>query len=350
MNYEQKYLKYKQKYIDLQNQLQTGGGPLMERLILPLVSRITFRGLVKKLSESQSEIRYMYSNGYLDFIAILQRFLTPQLLSELNGLDQPTLERYKSDNNELFSGFKEIPNIDIYHSYQPHHKEILRILFDIQFIQKHTCTITEFMEKNKDLVIRHCNNPTLVQGSCGDPAFFLNLDTLNGSNNNIISLLEKIKDKLERGKSIGIILGATKRFDSTCDINLYFNVCEAMNGVNPTPLCLEYENFSKILTDIDTEPLKDCYKIRSFFPLNTELDNCRVLDLILELTNDYTITLINQMCGSCFRSLYYLKQKATKNYIYILQPEQGLGNPGGLITPDSIEIRNCFKHPYNNTL
>ena len=206
------------------------------------------------------------------------------------------------------------------------------------------------MVKNRELVIKHCNNPTLVQGSCGDPSFFSNLNTLNGSNNSIISLLEKIKAKLERGKSIGIILGATKRFDSSCDINLYFNICEAMNGVDPTPLCLEYENFPKILHDIDTEPLKDCYKIRSFFPLNTELDNCRVLDLILELTNDYKIFLINQMCGSCFRSLYYLKQNATKNYTYILQPEQGLSKPGGLVVPDSVEIRNCFKQPYNNVL
>ena len=47
-----------------------------------------------------------------------------------------------------------------------------------------------------------------------------------GNRKNIIKLLRLIESKLEKGKTIGIILGATYKNDATCDVNLYFNSCK----------------------------------------------------------------------------------------------------------------------------
>ena len=331
MDYKQKYLKYKKKYGNLK--LQIGSGPHMDKLTLKKKAGPSFKDLVESLAE--------YFN-YHTFENLFLKYLTNELLDELRKLDKLTLEAYKSENDEIFSQISSISNIDTYHKYSDHHKEILRILFDV--IVQHNCTVEEFMTYNDSFDPNiHCKNTSLVKGSCGAPGFFdtLNNDTFDADNPiNYINLFDKIKQKLIPGQSIGIIIGATNTYDSTCNINLYFNPCfQAYLSLNEGLWsgCDDHISFDDILHDIDNNPLKYNYKIKSRFPLNTGPNSLIVLNKILELTKEYRITLINQMCGSCFRSFYYLKQKATQNFIYRVQPEQGLSSE-----MDSDQIRNCF--------
>ena len=205
--------------------------------------------------------------------------------------------------------------------------------FDMYNFKQLTCTVDKFMDASFESKIK-CINPQLVKGSCSYPGFF-NSFNANDDCTSHINILNIIKDKLEKGKSIGIILGATKKFDAKYDINLYFNICTASVE---TPECNSYKETDVILTELLTdEPLKSNYRILNYFPLNTNSNHMDLLNLILELTNNYHIYLINKICGSCFRSFYYLTQHATKNFTYIVDPEQGLSSDD---TPD---IRKCFK-------
>lgn len=47
--------------------------------------------------------------------------------------------------------------------------------------------------------------------------------------------------------------------------------------------------------------------------------------------------MINKMCGTCHRSLYYLVKNASKNFTYEVSPEQTTN------TSDTDDIKKCFK-------
>jgi hypothetical protein len=81
------------------------------------------------------------------------------------------------------------------------------------------------------------------------------------------------------------------------------------------------------------------YYIKVFFPLNIESSNKYVLDKIFQMTNKFKFIIINKICGSCFRSLYYLVQNSTKDRLtYQVNPGQGLST-----VDDTYDIKSCWE-------
>ena len=274
------------------------------------------------------------------FKTICDVLFTESLYNELKELNELDLQKYKSENKEIFTNFMFIWSdyLNTYDHYTDYQLEIIRILFDIIKV-KRNCSLDEFMVHNDKFdpsII--CKNTDMVKGNCSGPYF---LESLSGwsvdENNKIVQLLSTIQTILEEGKSIGIILGAVydREFEELYDINLFFD---------NKP---RYEDFDFILDEIVKKPLRKSYYIRSYFPLNTEPDNLRVLDLILNLTNKYQIFLVNRMCIGCYRSFFYLKKNAKKNFTYI----SGFHIQERVVSPkENIhQINNCFLSPYNNT-
>ena len=345
--FKNKYLKYKHKYLELKNQI--GGS----QSFINKFDTQKFKSEYKNICDTYEPNSLVDIKNQHNIIGFFRRYFNTGLLAELKKLQMEELERI----TEKLNTYGHLPSTlyllrdsnliwkvsTLLGSQKKDIYDVINLLFKINIndFETITCSVDQFMNNDFDAKTK-CHNRPLVRGSCGDPDFFNNLNNENSGNEQIIELLNIIKTKLEKGKSIAIILGATTIFDSSCDINLYFNICT-------TQRCTEYKLFREILKDINENPLKDVYKIASYFPLNTESSNRNVLDIILELTNDYKITLINQMCGSCFRSFYYLKKHAKKNFIYILKPEQGIiKNENDIMSQDTPAIMNCFVGIYNN--
>ena len=78
----------------------------------------------------------------------------------------------------------------------------------------------------------------------------------------------------------------------------------------------------------------------------------RVLNKIIDLTNDYNIYLVNMICYGCYRSFYYLKNNAKKNFTYITDGSflKLISMPGNIMEANrySHDTNNCFTQPYNN--
>ena len=194
-------------------------------------------------------------------------------------------------------------------------------------IKKH-CTINEMMTSQENIdIICYPEDLNKVIGSCGEPSFINQQKVENEHNDKIIELFNYIIKLLPENSTIGICVGAVESpiIDKN-DINLNFN----FNA--------DYMNIETILDNIKTNnKLKKNYYIKKYFPTNQFGSNKEVLDKILELTNKYKIYFTNKMCGSCFRSFWYLTKNAKQNFDYSVNPEQKLG------VMDTQEIRRCFK-------
>lgn len=318
MNWEQKYLKYKNKYLALKNQI--GKGTELDGL--KTNSRIThLLNMLIRLEPDSFNLR-----SYAGFISNIKRsYDDEKLYNELKELDDKTIIPVEDNFDLLSKAFNKLNlinyNIDLLQLGPG-----MKLLLDKLGISiKRSCSVEQFMTiKNPNL---NCNNPTLVEGSCGEPSFFSQLENINPENDKIMELLELIETKLEAGKTIGIVVGAmySDEFYSQGDLTLFISPIATSSPID------------LIIEQLKSSELKSNYKINGYFPTNQMGDNQRVLDKIISLTDKYNIKFVNKMCGSCFRSMWYLVKKATKNFTYEVSPSQGL-NP---IT-DSEAIQRCF--------
>lgn len=205
------------------------------------------------------------------------------------------------------------------------------------------CTIEELMNSLDDK-LKDCNNLTRVQGSCSEPHFFKsNEDISMEIKEKWIKLLNLLENKIKLDKDIknlDFILGATTNFTSDFennitnekrDVQIYFD------PINKNKY-IEFGNIYKIIEEKD-KIINEKFNILMEFPLSHNFPNSlEVLNKIISLKEIVNIRITNRICGSCFRSLYYLKKNGIN---YIVNPEQKLSD-----ILDSREIRECFELEY----
>jgi hypothetical protein len=346
MNYEKLYFKYKKKYINLKNQI--GSGTELDKIKDDRRIKNDLERIYRLLGDSY------FGSGPIIMSAINmllenynKNYNDKQLFKELQSI---TISDDEISNNPNLSQIKNtFENLSDYiNSHQsatinlPEGSDGFKLLLKqmgiSQFIKRESCTVKKFMTEPD--VEKFCNNPSLVLGSCGNPSFFQSLYNENSSNYKIIELLNLINEKNDdEQKNIRIILGVRshKEFLSynNNNIDLYFN--EELPQSDDIDIVL-----NKINSDKD---LIGPYYIKTYFPTNIEKSNKDVLDKILEMTNKFKFTIINKICGSCFRSLYYLVQNSTNDRLtYEVNPLQGLSNQS-----DSSDIRTCWEYSRKKT-
>jgi hypothetical protein len=323
MDYQKKIKKYRIKI------MQFGGESELEKFdnhkAIPI-----FIGQIKKLLSSSSGFEKQFeeqSNAILKNISKLVN--TDQLYSELNTKE---IEINSLDTKKnlylLYILFLDIvakyPSFDL----EKLDDYLIIILNKMNIKIKKHCTINEMMTLQEDINnICYPENLNKVKGSCGHPSFIEEQKTENHNNDKIIELFDYISRLLPPDSTIGICVGAhTHPIRDKYNINLNFNLIDT------------YTNIETILDNIKTnEKLEKNYYIKNYFPTNQFGSNIKVLDKLLELTNKFKIYFTNKMCGSCFRSFWYLTKNAKQNFEYNVDPEQKLGKL------DTLEIIRCFK-------
>jgi hypothetical protein len=336
MNYQQKYLKYKEKYLQLKNQI--GGDSELEKF----KSSVVFRGLLSKTVPSFPDMTFL--NPLSSQFSRVNDSLYAEITQKIKDND-PSIskeELLKNDNIKLFYnfmkkvtgyGYSENPSFEHYIG-----KGFLLLFNQLEsgIVMKKSCSVHEFMTL-EDISI--CNNPMLVHGSCSWPEFNKTISDINSNNDKIIELFDLIIAKISPDTDINIIIGSIIDEGSE-QINILFLPKGGYMSMHyPDHSPKNYHSIDYHLTDIKTNPiLSEVYTIDNTFPLNTNGTNKDVLDKILEITKSRKVNFYNKMCGTCFRSMYYLVHNATSNFTYTVNPEQKLSDVN-----DTADIRKCFK-------
>ena len=325
MDYQKKYLKYKNKYLELKKQL--GSGPQLDKISSDKNIGMLLNVIVFQITQSQRNVK---NNIETLFQKINSFYLDNILNQELDELVEIKFERITTPYNSNWDNLNKL-----YYIFNKINEKKMELVIlqpgliklvnkiGINYVPFRECTVHEFM--TLDGVENFCSNRELVRGSCAEPSF---LDELYGVyslyNGDIIELLNLIQNRLPQGQTITIVVGARENSEFeyvSGDIQLFFGD--------------RGQKFDEIIEEIRNKPLRTQYKINAYFPTNIKGSNIDVLNRILELTQNYRINFINKMCGSCFRSMYYLVQNARQNFTYQVEPVQRLN--------DSTEILKCFK-------
>jgi len=303
-----------------------------------------------KLVESDSLLQDIYdekrtiNQGLL--VKLCRDYFNQGLLDELIAMDKQELIEYRDDYFDFFNGIYPFI-IEMVKKLRPDttFKEIDKFITANMIIPH--CTLETLFDE--PWFPGKCVIPEEYKGTCGYPTLeTVYLEYPEDYIESIFNLLTEVSERLEPGKSIGIILGALRddEFTYPYNVNLYFNRCTDLSWQNPN--CDTFENIDKILEEIRSgSQLNKDYRIDAFFPLTTHPTHIKLLDLILELTTRFKIALVNSMCGTCFGSFYYLKKRARQNFTYITKHTSK--HP----TDDIYEKKhrhtdNCYMGPYNN--
>lgn len=325
MDYYKKYLKYKRKYIAIKNQIGKGSLSALGRLS-ELLRTYSPLNKDKLISDIYRKIRLVNQQ---------------ELKQELQNLDEIDMTQYvgflnlKNKIGPNFNG-QEISRQIIENCKEAENDPVCEnlklIIKNLGYSILSSCSTEEFMSTVNNST--QCTNNDDVEGSCGEPNFFNELTKANSYNDKLIQILNIIQAKLEPGKTIALIVGETLQHQKG-DITLYMDKGEQGDYSGRVPL----KNIDTIIRLMQTrEDIKDVYNISCTFPTNQiGGNNKEVLDKIIELTETYNVKFINKMCGSCFRSMYYLVHNTTQNFTYEVSPAQGL------TVKDTYEIRKCFK-------
>ena len=274
--------------------------------------------LQQELEDLQSQVQSDLSGVFKD----LKEVFTQDLVNELNEQSTSELIEYRNVNSEFFSKYPFISKIihrsRLNKSFKDTFKTIDELIKTKLFISDSFCTLKTLFDE--PWFPGKCTIPRDYKGTCGYPR----LETVYHEYpedyiDKIYKLLTVISERLETGKSIGIILGALQdhEFKYNYDINLYFNTCVEYHNDN----CATFKKIDTILEEFRSgSQLNTEYRIDIFFPLTTHPTHIKLLHFILELTEKFQIYLVNSMCGTCFGSFYYLKKRAPKNFMYIASP------------------------------
>lgn len=381
-----KYLKYKAKYLKLKSQLGSGlifpigASPLHKKLF----SIVNYREILKeagpvpdgfvgpprpipKLVESDFDtffddmsdpnIVQLYKKLIDDKVKVYKNY------SQREGIYRVGIHQIVAKNSltKLANNWGQPIDEYLYERYgKPAVDDILgkngiRITAPVEFDPTKIDCNVDYIMNNDDIVISQCKNKDLynVYGSCGDPSFLgSNTDIDDMAKDGWLLLLEAIKNKLEvcDGK-VTIIVGPTQNkpvYASDTSPQTHINRDSITLLVNPVSSIRSQTEKSQInnyilYTDFRTniKKLNDTANPRglilyldSYFPLTHLLPNSRlVLDKIGSMANN--IKIVNRICGSCFRSLYYLVR--THDIEYINEPEQGNSYA------DTDAILDCFR-------
>lgn len=336
--------KKKGSYLSKKKKILKGGAPGVHMMKLVESS---------ELQELQAQLSDRYGSGVSreQFNNLCKEVFTQELLDELNARrdNKPELIEYRTNNIEFFSSTYPIISRGIskarFRNIPPTFNAIDEFITANMIIPR--CTLDTLFDEH--WIPGKCVIPEEYKGTCGYPT----LETVYHEYpedyiESIFNLLTEVSKKLEPGQSIGIILGALRddEFRYTYDVNLYFNMCVESSWRNPN--CDTFKNIdTQFLEEIRRSQLNKDYRINAFFPLTTHPTHLKLLNLILELTENFKIFLVNSMCGTCFGSFYYLKKRARKNFMYITDRTSHY-RTGEVYEQKDRDTDNCYTSPYNN--
>jgi hypothetical protein len=339
MDYQKKIKKYRIKI------MQFGGESELEKFdnhkAIPI-----FIGQIEKLLSSSGFGKQFFEDKSISILKNISKlFSMDKLYSELNTKEIEINSLDKTKNLYLlYRLFSDI--IAKYPSFNLEKLDDYLIIIlnkmNIKIKIKKHCTINEMMTLQEDINnICYPEDLNRVKGSCGYPSFIDEQKIENDNNDKIIELFDYISRLLPENSTIGICVGAVQNpIRDKYNINLNFNLNATYTNIE-TILDNIKTNLDNIKTNLDNiktnEKLEKNYYIKNYFPTNQFGSNIKVLDKLLELTNKFKIYFTNKMCGSCFRSFWYLTKNAKQNFEYNVDPEQTLG------VQDTPEIRSCFK-------
>ncbi|AYV82499.1 MAG: hypothetical protein Hyperionvirus1_78 [Hyperionvirus sp.] len=322
MSYYQKYLKYKRKY-QIAKLLHQKGGDTFTALMAR-----TKEG-IKGFPTNNAPLGYFVStldtanwNGTLD----LTNNEHTDSLWDMGQFLQEKVPTTKLDY--VKTKIAAIPkNIKT----DVGGNEILEAIFGEGTVVRKTCSVDELMSFVPAKLNNVCENLTKVSGSCGTPSYLdsIKSDISEGDQKSFLELFSAIRTKLGGIKPEKLILdiGATSEGAPAAGGNL---VLRFIPG-NP-----QAEKIGAIIDQINTaDNLKGkTYWIDQFFPLdNTKERAATVINSIKDLMTVIPVVIYNRICGTCFRSFYYLAKYGAE---YSFQGAQGKG------VQDTDEILNCF--------
>lgn len=213
------------------------------------------------------------------------------------------------------------------------------------------CTIKEFMNNEN---IENCENLSIVRGSCGDPTF-INSQRNEGSKElkEIFEYIQALMTKpTDEEVELAIILGASNPKEITNKakngMTIYIEPTY-MNGDGQVRIYDEYSNIQST-NGISTDDINigGIYYIGAYFPLNFQTEtNKYILDIIIKIsTNDkIKVSVINKICGTCFRSFWYLVNNSDGKIAYVVNPLQSADpyQKNDPYKPDNLMLLDCFK-------
>jgi hemerythrin superfamily protein len=336
MSYQQKYLKYKEKYIQLKKQI--GGKSELEKIKeLPAgIMTGLFRNaiFIGPIETPFKVIKLHYNDNLLYEELITKIDNNEHSIAKEELIKNPFINKFVNFMNEI----KESQKLDLEEINKLMGKGLILLCKQVginfaNFIRH--CSLDDFMSLDD---VSMCSNGALVRGSCSFPAFIKSINNINVNNEKIIEFLDLVKSKLTSpDDKLEIVVGSIIP-NGMGKINILFAPDTLLpDGVKAEPI--NYRNIEEHIADIKHNPEKSIYTIRGTFPLNTSGTNKDVLDKILEITKTNNVDFVNKMCGSCFRSMYYLVKNATANFSYEVSPDQKLDPVG-----DTTDIRQCFKN------
>jgi hypothetical protein len=326
MNYEHKYKKYKQKYFELKNNLYAGGTELDKLNNLD----DKYSNGVDQIIDFQKKMNKFYAGPMTSLLDhILKKIDITNLESELKT-DVPQDNRFIKFINKLFekvTGTEIFTPFEYISLFNQPYNNILTLIFNKSKYKD--CEVTDFMEFNK-VRIMDCPNKKLVRGSCSDPGFFDESSIDEFEDINMLNLFESVNEYMKDKLQLKIVVGATQDSEMKEYVSngliLYITPADG------------FINISKAIEKLKkNEIINNSLKIKDSFPLGTSKPlTIKILNIIININKSgKSVTLINKMCGSCFRSFYYLKKNGIT---YEVNPAQGLNND------DTIGIQTCFAY------
>jgi hypothetical protein len=197
------------------------------------------------------------------------------------------------------------------------------------------CSYEEMMNTNID-VYNSCYNSSLIEGTCENPSFQNSINPPNDINKDndmqrlLNNILNKLKNDSEKPKYFDLVLGATTVHKSAFDNDATtFTLC-----INTTSSYDPIDEVVKQVLEMDNLIAKTV-KAKGIFPLDhLKPNNKKIIDTLLEIHNISKLRITNRICGTCFRSLYYMVKQ--DHVSYCTSPETGLTNR------DDNNIQSCF--------
>jgi hypothetical protein len=305
IDYISKYLKYKNKYLRLK--LQNGGGTEWDKLTsVPLNFTIININGRHNSDHFVSLLKSLFRDKKINIDKLILELNEENTMPIFAKKILVILEKIALYYNNIIQ--KYIDNIHIENI-----KKILEKIVNLSDLKE--CNVVDFMTKDMEFTMR-CPNQSLVKGSCSQPDFF-NKEVLapkEGEYIKILELFERVKNYMINKNELIIVVGADKESEMTevtsDGIILY---------ITPIPQFMDIDVAIDNLKN--NKVVNNKLKINNYFPLGIGTSDIqKILDIIVSIKRDgKNVKLVNKICGTCFRSFYYLKNN---NISYVVDPAQ----------------------------
>lgn len=329
-DYRGKYLKYKAKYLRLKS--VRGGGT--ESQVIKLMGT----KLRKATPQDLTPYTATHLSALVSLLSSLERTKTlnladPDVRRELQDVGRiiGSMDYDRSLSQMFRENVQRLPQGDAL---------VELLLGSSASIPMKECSVEELMTRAD--IVTTCKNLTKVFGSCSEPAFVdtigkdLSDQVAQGLRTLFSTIVERLdqldkddKNKERRPTTLILDVGAHNESASKVPDSLilrFVTLPRAPLLETVVPQIAKEENLNNKV-----------YTIQEHFPLDHNGTNtARVMDYIKDtVMPKIKIRIENKICGTCFRSFYYLVKHGAE---YIVNPAQGAKPP-----MDTDEILRCFK-------